>query len=358
MRASSFIHAYMSTLAYRTWDLWINTSFFTDGQTHEGYFECVVHDALMVSQSIEFLAEGKAIFGRKFLDVAQVSADMLRANTRTQAGEPCIRIYETLNTAQDLINTIEAIRRFIDSMALAVDAPLSCFSVRFISHQYGKILQANRRTIGRGVGFEVEERGIAKEKIRADLDFYQDDADHHATVGRRHYMAGMQILALEDQVAGLLDAAFMQFYQGCEVLCRDPKGALEASKKYIALQSPQDSRELQIIAHQVWGVRHKYFGHGDVQHNLYANKNKEQAAQVARQVLVARYLCRRLIDLAAPSGTVLAREMGLFFGSYSGSFTGQVSQLLDEFKVPFGKPECKTFDAQGTEGQTFTFPTP
>ena len=352
------IRAYMSTLAYRTWDLWINTGFFADGQIHEGYFECVVHDALMVSQSIEFLADGKEIIGRKFVDVTRASAESLRASTRTQAGELCLRMYEALNTAEDPGNTIEAIRRFIDSIALAVDAPLSCYSVRFISHQYGNILQANRRSIGRGVGFEVEERGIATEKIRADLNFYKNDTDHPAIVGRRHYMAGMQILAMEDQVAGLLDAAFMQFYQGCEVLCRDPKGALEASKKYIALQSPQDSRELQIIAHQVWGVRHKYFGHGDVQHNLYANKNKEQAAQVARQVLVARYLCRRLLDLTAPSGTVLAREMGLFFGSYSGSFTGQVSQLLDGFNVPFGKPECKTFDAQGVESQPFTFPAP
>lgn len=348
----------MSTLAYRTWDLWVNTSFFTNGQTHEGYFECVVHDALMITQSIEFLAERKEIIGRQFIDVTRAPADVVRASITTQTGERCIRMYEVLNTAEDLSSTIESVRRFIDSVALAIDAPLSCYSIRFISHHHGSILQANRRSIGRGVGFEVEERGIAAAKILADLAFYQDDSDHHAAVGRRHYMAGMQLLALEDQIAGLLDAAFMQFYQGCEVLCRDPVGALDPSKKYIASQVPTDSRELQIIAHQIWGVRHKYFGHGDVQHNLYANQNREQAAQVARQVLVARYLCRRLIDLAAPSGTPLAREMGLFFGSYSGDFTGQVSQLLGGFKVPFEKPNCKIFDAYGNDSQPFVFPTP
>lgn len=295
---------------------------------------------------------------RQFIDVARVPAEIVRASTTTQAGERCIRMYEALNTAEDLGNTIESVRRFIDSVALAIDAPLSCYSIRFISHHHGNILQANRRSIGRGVGFEVEERGIATAKVRADLAFYQDDSDHHAVVGRRHYMAGMQLLALEDQIAGLLDAAFMQFYQGCEVLCRDSKGALEPSKKYIAAQALSDSRELQIIAHQVWAVRHKYFGHGDVQHNLYANKNREQAAQVARQVLVARYLCRRLVDLKAPSGTPLAREMGFFFGSYSGDFTGQVNQLLDGFKVPFEKPNCKTFDAHGNDDQLFIFPAP
>ena len=73
------IRAYMSTLAYRTWDLWINTGFFANGQIHEGYFECVVHDALMVSQSIEFLADGKEIIGRKFVDVTRASAESLEA---------------------------------------------------------------------------------------------------------------------------------------------------------------------------------------------------------------------------------------------------------------------------------------
>ena len=346
----------MSTLSYRNWDLWLNTGYFAEGQTYDGYFECVVINSLMVSQSVEFLAESQSIVMRQFVDVAPVPIEFVRECTHTAEGERCVRMYELLDTSKDVKHTVEDVRRFIDSLALAVDAPLSCYSIRFVSHHHGKILQANRSPIGRGFAFEVDERGAARAKLRQDLSFYQNNDDHHQAVGRRHYMTGMQLLALEDQVAGLIDAAFMQFYQGCEALCRAPKGELEASKKFIATNASTNSRELQIVAHQVWGVRHKYFGHGDVMHNMYANQNREQAATVARQVLVARYLCRRLLDLASPSQTTLTREMGLFFKSYSGNFVGQVEQLLDGFKVQFDKPKCQVFDATGAPSEVFNFP--
>ncbi len=44
-------------------------------------------------------------------------------------------------------------------------------------------------------------------------------------------MTGMQLLSMEDQITGLIDAAFMQFYQGCEALCRDVTGRMEQSQK-------------------------------------------------------------------------------------------------------------------------------
>jgi hypothetical protein len=347
----------MSSLAYRTWDLWLNTRYFSEGHTHTGHFECVVIDALMVSQSVEFLAERQSIINRQFVEVAPVPAEFVRQAITTSGGERCIRLYEALDTSNNLERTIDEIRVFIDSLALAVDAPLSSYSIRFISDQYGKILQADRRSIGRGFAFESDERDTARRKLQQDLAFYQDDADAHNAVGRRHYMTGMQLLSLEDQVSGLIDAAYMQFYQGCEALCRDPSGGLKQSKIFIASTASVDSRELQIIAHQVWGVRNKYFGHGDVARNLYANQNNDQAASVARQVLVARYLCRRLLDLAAPSQTTLSREMGLFFKDYSGNFVGRIDQLLDGFKVPFEKTECVVFDSVGKVVEVFNFPT-
>lgn len=345
----------MSTLAYRDWDLWLNTGYFSGVQTHDGYFECVVLDSLMVRQSIEFLAERQYILNRQFVDVPHSPIEIVQQSTRTAEGERCIRMYEQLETSIDIKETLEGIRSFIDALALAIDAPLSCYRISFVSNHHGRILTANRKSIGRAFSFEVEERGFAYQKLRNDLAFYQNDSDPNVVVGRRHYMTGMQLLALEDQVSGLIDAAFMQFYQGCEALCRDPKGNLEPSKKYIAANASSDGRELQIIAHQVWRVRNKYFGHGDVPYNLLANQNREKAAMVARQVLVARYLCRRLLDLTAPSNTPLTREMGLFFGTYSGNFVGQVDQLLGDFKVPFDQPECNIYDANHAALTPFTF---
>ena len=344
----------MSALSYRSWDIWINTSFFTGQNKYDGYYECTILNTLMIPQSIGFLVERYEIRNRKFINTTCPSPEIIKQVTTTEEGQLCLRLYEELDasTAPDLV--IQSIQNFIDSISLALDAPLTCPKIRFISHRYGKLMVANRRSIGRGFAFEVEERGLAAKKVQQDLQFYQDTGDGHAVVGRRHYMTGMQLLSLEDQIAGLIDAAFMQFYQGCEALCRDPDGGLEKSKKYIASKRPADSRELQVIAHQVWRVRNKYFGHGDVSSNLYANLTKENAEAVAKQALVARYLCRRLIDIKPPSSTFLVREMGLYFGSYSGNFTGQLTQLKEAFKVKFDRPIAKVYDDSGFEIEQYS----
>ena len=146
----------------------------------------------------------------------------------------------------------------------------------------------------------------------------------------------------------------MQFYQGCEALCRDPRGNLESSKKYIASTGLPDSRDLQVIAHQVWRVRNKYFGHGDVGYNLHSNLNKDHAESVAKQVLVVRYLCRRLIDINAPSGIHLTREMGFYFGSYSGNFNGTIAEIEGNFRVNYDRRNSKVYDINGNEVDVYT----
>jgi hypothetical protein len=338
----------MSALSYRSWDIWINTSFFNGQNTYDGYYECTILNTLMVQQSIEFLVEKYEIRNRHFCNITFQPSEIVNQVTTTEEGQLCIRVYESFDTSLSTEIAIQSINAFIDSISLAIDAPLTCLKIRFISQQHGKLLVANRRSIGRGFSFEVEERGIANQKIQQDILFYQDSKDDYVNVGRRHYMTGMQLLSMEDQITGLIDAAFMQFYQGCEALCRDEKGGMEESKKYIAKKNCSDSKELQIILHQVWRVRNKYFGHGDVSSNIYANLSKEHANAVAKQVLVARYLCRRLLDLDAPSNQSLIREMGLFFGEYSGNFTGQLIQLKTSFKVEFDKPDAKIYDDTGS----------
>jgi len=335
----------MSSLSYRSWDIWVNTSFFSEGRSFDGYFECTILGTLMVPQTIEFLAERYEIQHRTFRDIASPPSEIIKQTTITEEGNMCIRLYEPLDTSLPLSDTIKGIQNFIESVSLAVDSPLTCPKIRFISSHHGKLLVANRQPIGRGISFEIEERGVAANKIQNDLLYYQEQTDNHLVVGRRHYLTGMQLLSLEDQITGLIDAAFMQFYQGCEALCRDPRGSIAGSKKYIASTGVTDSRELQIIAHQIWRVRNKYFGHGDVGYNLHSNLSKEYAESVAKQVLVARYLCRRLIDLNSPSGTHLTREMGFYFGSYSGNFTGIIAQLENSFRVNFDGRKSDVYDS-------------
>ncbi len=344
----------MSSLSYRSWDIWINTEYFRENQLYDGFYECTIIGTLMVPQTIEFLAERFQITQRELRTISIPAVETIKNTTITEEGDLCIRLYESIDTSIEAINTVKSILDFIEAVSLAVDSPLTCPKIRFISSAHGKLLVANRRPIGRGVGFEIEERGIAANKLHTDLSYFQDVADDHQVVGRRHYLTGMQLLSLEDQVSGLVDAAFMQFYQGCEALCRDPNGAIAGSQKYIASTDAHDNRELQIIAHQVWRVRNKYFGHGDVSHNIHANLTKEHAESVAKQALVARYLCRRLLDIGSPSGSYLSREMGFYFGSYSGNFTGSIDQLENEFSVRFDRSRSKIFDSAGEEVERYT----
>lgn len=173
--------------------------------------------------------------------------------------------------------------------------------------------------------------------------------DSYISAGSKHYLTGLSLLSLEDQVTGLIDAAFMQFYQGCELLCRDSVGGIENSKKYIAKLALEKSRELQIIAHHIWRVRNKYFGHGDVLYNEMSNQNVESVIQVAKQVLVARYLCKQLLDAHTPSRVPLVREMGLFSENYSGDFRGQVGQIENTFRADYDRRSVKIYDLDGNK---------
>ncbi|MCP9848118.1 hypothetical protein KBY86_14650 [Synechococcus sp. Lug-A] len=343
----------MSALSYRDWDVWINSTYY-DGRTYDGYFELTIVGTLMVPQTLEYLAESYEVRQRQFTRVARANPDIVRQTMHTEEGNLCLRVYDRLDTNADLAGLLRSLNSFLEAVGLATDSPLSSQKIRFISFHEGKLLVANRRSVGRGMAFELEERGTASQKLAEDLDYYLDHTDSNLVVGRRHYMTGMQLLGIEDAVTGLLDAAYMQFYQGCEALCRDPRGSLEPSKQHIAALQLPDSRDLQIIAHQVWRVRHKYFGHGDVAYNLEANLGQASAAAVARQVLVARYLCRRLIDAQAPSGAHLVREMNLAFGQACAAFMGSVQQLEEDFRVQFDGRTSKIYHANGQEIEEYT----
>lgn len=344
----------MSSLSYRSWDIWINTEFSNSQQAYDGYFECIINNGLMVPQTIEFLHDKFNICNRNFNPIQSSNEENPRHTITNEAGQLYIRLYENFVFSSDLNKTITEIRDFINSISLAVDAPLICHKIQFISADYGPLLVAARRPIARGGAFEIEERGRANKKILEDIPFYQESNNFVLSIGSKYYLTGLQLLTLEDQMAGLIDAAFMQFYQGCEVLCRDPTGRMEESKKKIATMKINDADALQIIAHQVWRVRNTYFGHGDINFNFKTNISKDATEAVAKQVLVARYLCRRLIDVDTPSKEYLAREMGIFFDSYSGDFTGDIEQLNTNFRVEFKSRDCKVYNSSGKNTKTHT----
>jgi len=169
----------------------------------------------------------------------------------------------------------------------------------------------------------------------------------------------MGLLAMEDALPGLIDAAYMQFYQSIEALTG--ACALDDAKKAIAALGLNDSATLQAICHQVFLVRHKYFGHGnETDFHEIADQGMAEATRVARQVLVARWLCKTLIDAQSPSKVSLVREMRIYGPEGSSEFRGQIAELEGMFWVNFGqstgKANCKMYDATGASAPAYTFP--
>lgn len=252
------------------------------------------------------------------------------------------------------IQNIElSIHKYLDDLAaisLCLDFPLTCNEIRFIvppgQPVHGEVFIATRKQIGRGMAFEIEERGSASSRLSNDFENFKNLTPPQKSA-QKHYLNGLTLLGLEDQFSGLIDAAFMQFYQACEILCGE-NYKLKEVKKYIAKHYTDESRNLQIIAHHVWQIRHKYFGHGNVANHIVNIEDMNKTFNVAKQVLVVRWLCKRLLDLSTNSSP-LVREMRLYHGSGSVYFFGQEESISQEFYIDYDFNPFPIFDGEGNQ---------
>lgn len=80
----------------------------------------------------------------------------------------------------------------------------------------------------------------------------------------------------------------------------------------------------------------------------------ELAYQLTKQLLVARYLCKRLIDINAPSGQALIREMRFYSHYGSEMFYGTVDELSSTFKVDYPNRIAGIYDEKGNEIEKYT----
>ncbi|MCK5110781.1 MAG: hypothetical protein KAQ94_04595 [Arcobacteraceae bacterium] len=348
----------MSSLSYRVWDTWKNSLYFEENKIYNGYYECIIEPTLMAHQTVEFIIEKYEIRDFIFQIISSYPAQFKNSIMFTQEGELCLKIYTNFNTSDNVKNIVTKIEEFIHTVSVLTDFPLICNKFRFIDSNIGKLLVANRKSIGRGLSFEVEERNQASNKIENEIIEYENlnQSDDYFKAGLKHYLSGMKLLSLEDQVNGLLDASFMQFYQGCEVLCQDPRGNLENSKKYIARNIDNNSRELQIIAHQLWRVRNKYFGHGDKDYNIIANANIQSIKNISNQILVARYLCRALLDSYISTQNIFLREVRLYTINHSSSyFNGDINSFNNgnDFYASYDRRMSKIYNNQGREVEEY-----
>lgn len=350
----------MSALNYRDWDAFLNQRVSTHKTVCNGYFEVELFAFLMTEQTVEFIEQN---FDLRLPTPIKIEspAGISHILRQWRGTQPKLRIYGEFRPQEPIEPQLEKIGDYLAAIALCVDHPLTAQVIRFEDQQDGLVLQASRHPFARGVGFEIEERGFANQKVQGDFPQLQVlmSTPGNMKVAARHYLCGMGLLAFEDSIPGLIDAAYMQFYQCIEALLETH--VVDGAKKAIAKMNLPNSYELQVCCHQVFSVRHKYFGHGnETDFHEIADQGVLEATRVARQVLVARWLSKVIFDARSPSGTFLAREMRIYGPEGSSEFRGLLSDLEGVFWVDFGqtagKANCKTYDSSGAQGESYTFP--
>ncbi|NTU46343.1 hypothetical protein HGA88_01835 [Candidatus Roizmanbacteria bacterium] len=340
----------MSTIKYRDWEIWTNIDFFDEPKIIDGYYLIRFTPALMQEQTIEFLREKVELIRQNVFSINNKLLPYLSVFLSFE-DKYCINKHEQLNNQSDIKQSLNLILEEIEALSLCLDFPLNCYQIEYIIPPLqpinGKVLIATRKNLNRGLTFEIEERGSASNKIVNDYDYYLE-SNTSIKAASKHYLTGLTLLTLEDMYPGLIDAAFMQFYQGCEILCGDNFNEDEA-KKYIA-KKIIESEKLQIIIHHLWQVRHSYFGHGNSKNNLDGNNDNQSVYLIAKQVLVARWLCKKLLDIDSPSMGSLIREMRFYNKGISEDFRGEVKELETNFRLKYGiedKRRIKIFNSKG-----------
>jgi hypothetical protein len=261
---------------------------------------------------------------------------------------PALVKIDTFVVSRSIRERVDAILDEVRALSLLVDFPLHCQQIEFHlppgQVDSGPVWIATRLAIGRGFGFADDEREIADRKLQAGLAPYTAAGKPELELATGYYLSGMKLLALEDDVEGLIDAAFMQFYLAAEVLL-GTEVSRDASRAFARRFSVPDAIAVQRSIYQVYGVRGRYFGHA----KALAAQTAQESFDIAKQVLVARWLARHLIDLHAGRQDSLTREMRLYRGLQSFEFRGTEAELRNSFMLsgiadPFAQP---IFDNMG-----------
>jgi hypothetical protein len=346
----------MSAIGFREWGVWTNQDFFGNETEVIGVAYLKITPSLRAEQTvgliyekIESIRQGRA---QQFND--QRLKNYFDLTWITPTNELVIQKAASFVTRYESIQTFinEALNE-LESLSLCLDFPLTCNELKFAlparHSPQDAIFTASRKSIGRAMGFRIEERSSASIRLANDFNGFMN-LSNLQRVATRHYLNGLTLLGLEDQYSGLIDAAFMQFYLACEVLCGEHH-KLEEAKKHIAATYTDESKNLQLIAHHIWQIRHEYFGHGNVNNNITNLASADDTFNAAKQVLVARWLCKHLLDLNTNS-TPLVTEMWLFHKNRAVNFNGTAEHLISEFYTGYDYKNVKVVNKYGAMIET------
>ena len=302
-----------------------------------GAFVFHVVPTLMVPQTMEFLFEkwkaniSKDMEGEKDLILPFIMGMSYFGSGQIDNFQ---RLYwwKTFDNSNELFSfDLENLSNAIYQLEIHTDINLTFNKISYLA-DVGTgpnlpLMQISRIAIPRGIGFEIEEKGEATQSICLG-DF---KLSNKAKLAQKFYSLGVALLAGEDQILGLIDGAFMQFYLVIETILRDHslENAVANGTNWYKERFTDD---LKRVTQHVFTARHRFFGHA---HPKFFDKEykPEIYFNILRQVLVARWCARSLIELEVKRPLV-KREMRFYFGQKSYYFNGDVNSRSGEFALP------------------------
>lgn len=317
----------MSSFPSRAVEIW-RSSLADSMSPISGMFSFEVLPTVMVPQTLQFLAENV-----HSAHAGEVVLGFLGGMRHFNPEAPSLLFWKNFQNAEELFSfNVEVLSDAIRQLELHTDINLTFRRVSYLVDVAGgptlPLLILTRMPFARGMAFEIEERGA----VAQSLQFGDFLLSEKARVAQQHYSTGMSLLAGEDSVPGLVDAAFMQFYLAVEA-------TLERHERTEALQQGQTlfgaafDDNLRRITSHVYVARHRFLGHA---HPKYVKGllDTDTAFDIAKQTLVARWCARKLLELEVKR-PLAKREMRLYPNPrQSVGFFGDAATLENQFALP------------------------
>jgi hypothetical protein len=300
----------MSSFSSRPLQIW--RSSLADSLTPiRGAFAFEVLPSIMVPQTLQFLSE--QLRNTEQITSPTISGFIYGMNYYSDKQPNTLWYLMGFHNAAELFSTDPAyLSDAITQLEIHTDINLTFSRVVYLADvgvgPTQPLLIIERRPFFRGVGFEIEERG----QVTASFKTGDFQLSQKAVAAQHHYSTGLALLAAEDQISGLLDAAFMQFYLAIECVL-DAHEKSRAQSNGDELFPSKFTGDLRNVVGHVYIARHRFFGHGHPNQQK-AHSDSDIAFAIAKQTLVARWCARTLISLELDRELV-TRETRLYSGS-------------------------------------------
>lgn len=321
----------MSTFSARNLEIW-KSSLGKELTPLDGVFAIEVKPSLMVSQSIQYLKELSNSSAQNLLLKRFINGMKWWDQNRHQ--NIIFWHYNFKNKQEFGDFTPEVIIEELEQLELNLDISLFWNQITYLG-EFGRgpekpLIQIVRNNLIRAMAFEVEERG----KVTKALNENPIKLSIKAKIALSHYKTGMALLTEEDKLPGLIDGAFMQFYQAIEVLTEEHSNKNDkAIKKGESLYGKDFPSE---VLRHIFKARNIYFAHSKSSNAEIkkAQKNLNTAFDIAKQVLVVRWCAKKLLSIETGVDLVI-REMRLYPSlKQSIYFSGRLEELKGDFALP------------------------